>query len=115
MQEQQMTTCPVETAVQAIGGKWKIMILYHLSTKGIRRFNELRRILPDVTQRTLTRQLRELEDDGLIIRKVYPEVPPKVEYSLSETGNTLIPLLNHLEDWGLAFMKKKEQGSTIEA
>ncbi|MBJ6363009.1 winged helix-turn-helix transcriptional regulator [Paenibacillus sp. GCM10012307] len=112
MHNEQILTCPVEAAVQAIGGKWKIMILYHLSTKGIQRFNELRRLLPDVTQRTLTRQLRELEDDNLIFRKVYPEVPPRVEYSLSETGSTLIPLLNHLEDWGLAFMVKNEQKTT---
>lgn len=78
--------CPVEVTVKLIGGKWKLVILHQLATLGVKRFNELRRIFPDITQRTLTRQLRELEEDGLVNRKVYSEIPPKVEYSLSETG-----------------------------
>ncbi|MNI21935.1 HTH-type transcriptional activator HxlR [compost metagenome] len=98
--------CPVEVTVQLIGGKWKIVILYHLGTSGTKRFNELRRIFPEITQRTLTRQLRELEQDGLITRKIYSEIPPKVEYTLSDIGQSLIPLLANLKDWGLAFMEK---------
>ncbi|MCB1658379.1 MAG: helix-turn-helix transcriptional regulator [Pseudomonadales bacterium] len=86
-----------------IGGKWKGMILYHL-VSGTRRFNELMRLMPDVTQRMLTRQLRELEDDGVIIRKVYAEVPPKVEYSLSEVGQTLLPVIQSLTQWGKMYL-----------
>ncbi|WP_436234499.1 winged helix-turn-helix transcriptional regulator [Paenibacillus sp. LjRoot153] len=96
--------CPVEAAVRLIGGKWKIVILYHLSEQGTKRFNELRRIVPDATQRTLTRQLRELEDVGLITRKIYPEIPPRVEYTLSESGKSLIPLLAQLKDWGESYL-----------
>ncbi|WP_052769862.1 helix-turn-helix domain-containing protein [Paenibacillus sp. IHB B 3415] len=72
-----------------IGGKYKLLILHKLSLLGVRRFNELRKEFPNITQRTLTRQLRELENDGLINRQVYSEIPPKVEYSLSETGKSL--------------------------
>lgn len=91
--------CPVEGALQLIDGKWKGVILYHLFENTMR-FNELRRRLPNVTQRMLTNQLRELEADGLIIRKVYAEVPPKVEYSLSERGRTLQPVIAALKSWG---------------
>lgn len=91
--------CPVEGALQLIDGKWKGVILYHLLEKTMR-FNELRRRLPSVTQRMLTNQLRQLEADGLIVRKVYAEVPPKVEYSLSERGRTLHPVIAALKRWG---------------
>ncbi|GAC69721.1 winged helix-turn-helix transcriptional regulator [Gordonia soli] len=91
--------CPTELAVEIIGGKWKLMILDHLAD-GIHRFGELHRALPPVTPRMLTRQLRELEDDGLVLRTAYPEVPPKVEYSLTELGRTLEPLLIGLRSWG---------------
>lgn len=91
--------CPVEACVEVIGGKWKGVILYHL-LGGTKRFNELRRLMPDVTQRMLTRQLRELEADRIIERKVYPEVPPKVEYSLTQFGHTLEPVLKTLQLWG---------------
>lgn len=95
--------CPMTITLDIIGGKWKGMILYHL-VSGTRRFNELMRLMPDVTQRMLTRQLRELEDDGVIIRKVYAEVPPKVEYSLSEVGQTLLPVIQSLTQWGKMYM-----------
>ncbi|WP_185961281.1 helix-turn-helix domain-containing protein [Telmatospirillum sp. J64-1] len=91
--------CPVEGVLALIGGKWKGVILYHL-LEGTLRFNELRRRLPNVTQRMLTNQLRELEADGLVIRKVYAEVPPRVEYSLSPLGGSLYPVIMALKDWG---------------
>lgn len=95
--------CPVEACLEVIGGKWKGVILFHL-LDGTKRFNELRRLLPEVTQRMLTRQLRELEADQIIVRKVYAQVPPKVEYSLSEFGKTLEPILMMLKKWGLEYL-----------
>ncbi|MFP8966769.1 winged helix-turn-helix transcriptional regulator [Pokkaliibacter sp. CJK22405] len=92
--------CAVEAAISLIDGKWKCVILWHLRESGVLRFNELRRNLPGVTQRMLTNQLRELEVDGLIEREVYPQVPPKVEYSLSERGKSLSPILEALKAWG---------------
>ena len=91
--------CPVEAALALIGGKWKGIALYHLMG-GTLRFNEIRRRIPGVTQRMLTTQLRELEADGLIARVVYPEVPPRVEYSLSVKGRTLEPVIMALKSWG---------------
>jgi DNA-binding HxlR family transcriptional regulator len=91
--------CAVEAAISLIDGKWKCVILFHL-LEGTMRFNELRRHIPGATQRTLTNQLRELETDGLIVRKVYAEVPPKVEYSLSELGHGMTPVLQALKQWG---------------
>lgn len=91
--------CSVEAAVSLIDGKWKCVILFHLQ-EGTARFNEIRRRIPNVTQRTLTNQLRELEVDGLINRKVYAQVPPKVEYSLSDLGRSMTPILGALKDWG---------------
>lgn len=92
--------CPVEAALAVIGGKWKGTVLYHLFSDGTLRFNEIRRILPGVSQRTLTAQLRALEQDGIIIRTVYPEVPPRVEYSLSDYGRTLEAAVSALKIWG---------------
>ena len=94
--------CPVHTTLAAIGGKWKALILYHLM-EHTQRFNELRRLLPDITQRMLTLQLRELEQAGLIHREIYPVVPPKVEYSLTEFGRTLLPVINAMHDWGVQY------------
>lgn len=91
--------CPVEAALDKIGGKWKAVILFRLF-EGTKRFNELRRLHPNITQRMLTNQLRELERDGLVHREVYPQVPPKVEYSLTADGRTLKPVLSALERWG---------------
>ena len=82
-----------------IGGKWKGVTLFHL-LDGVKRFNELQRDVGNVTQRMLTKQLRELEDAGLVHREVYPVVPPKVEYSLTTKGETLRPILNALKEWG---------------
>ncbi|QMT40290.1 winged helix-turn-helix transcriptional regulator [Neisseria shayeganii] len=94
--------CPVRTTLSIIGGKWKVLILYHLNTD-IRRFNELQRLLSGITQRMLTLQLRELEADGIVHREVYPQVPPKVEYSLTDFGRTLLPVIEAMYRWGEAY------------
>lgn len=91
--------CPVEATLDIIGGKWKGVILSRLSET--RRFNELKRTIPRITQRMLTTQLRELERDKLIVRKVYAEVPPRVEYSLTPRGESLKPVLSALLNWGI--------------
>jgi DNA-binding HxlR family transcriptional regulator len=108
--------CPVELALQVIGGKWKPIILFHLGKEelgdlGVMRFNELKRSMPNITQKMLTRQLRELEADGLVHREVYAQVPPKVEYSLSELGKSVMPVMRQLCDWGAYYegvMQPKE-------
>ncbi len=104
--------CPVEAALELIGGKWKGVALYHLMERTVR-FNELKRQMHDVTQRMLTKQLRELEADGLVKRKVYPVVPPKVEYSLTAKGESLRPIIIALKTWGeenaLPARKKNQQ------
>ncbi len=93
--------CPVEAALEIISGKWKGVALYHLAD-GTKRFNELKRLCGTVTQRTLTKQLRELEADGMVERTVYAVVPPKVEYALTQKGQAAIPILMALRDWGQA-------------
>lgn len=92
--------CEMEVTIKMIGGKYKPLILEYLITNGTKRFSEIMRYISNVSQRTLTTQLRELEGDGLIKRVVYPEVPPKVEYLITEKGKTLIPLLNLMCEWG---------------
>ncbi|WP_339996335.1 helix-turn-helix domain-containing protein [Priestia aryabhattai] len=91
--------CPVETTLDVIGGKWKGIILYHL-IDGKKRFNEFRKLYPAITQRMLTLQLRELEKDGIVHREIYKEIPPKVEYSLTEFGRSLQPIILLMKDWG---------------
>ena len=91
--------CAVEATLDLIDGKWKGVILYHLQ-RGTQRFGELRRLMPGITQRMLTKQLRALEDDRLIVRKVYAEVPPRVDYTLSEIGESLRPVIDVLKEWG---------------
>ncbi|WP_431090284.1 winged helix-turn-helix transcriptional regulator [Paenibacillus sp. 8b26] len=97
--------CPVEYTLDVIGGKWKGILLYHLMY-GTKRFSEFRRICPGITQRMLTLQLRELEEDGVVHREVYQQVPPKVEYSLTEFGRTLTPIINLMKDWGEEYKTK---------
>jgi len=94
--------CPVETSLELISGKWKPRILWRLHTRGVQRFAEIRRGMDEVTPKMLTQQLRELERDGLIIRTVYAQMPPKVEYALSDFGRTLEPILDQLAHWGAA-------------
>jgi len=91
--------CPVETSLDALAGKWKILILWYLRSQTLR-FNEIQKKLPQVTQKMIIQKLRELEDDGLVHREVYPVVPPKVEYSLTPYGETLKPILKQLYLWG---------------
>ncbi len=93
-------SCSVDYAFRRIGGKYKGRILWYLHLKKIIRYGELKRTIFDITPKMLTQTLRELEADHLVHRKVFKEVPPKVEYSLTETGLELIPFINHLKDWG---------------
>ena len=97
---------PVRLTLDVIGGKWKLLILYHLSSQ-TRRFNELQRLLTGITQRMLTLQLRELEKDGIIHRQVYAQVPPKVEYSLTKIGQTLLPVIDVMYQWGQKYATLK--------
>jgi len=98
--------CPVEAALDIIGGKWKAILLFHI-LDGTKRFGELGRLLPGLTQRMLTTQLRELEADGVIARTVYPQVPPKVEYAITPFGRTLEPLLKELALWADSHVKPR--------
>ncbi len=92
--------CEKELTIAVIGGKWKMLILWHLGKQGTKRFGELKSLMPGITQRMLVNQLRELEDDQIVHREVYPVVPPKVEYSLTEQGETLMPILDSMYEWG---------------
>jgi DNA-binding HxlR family transcriptional regulator len=102
MQQTTEYRCGVETTLELIGGKWKGVILWHLGHKTLR-FSQLRRRLPGITQKMLTQQLRELERDGLIHREVFAEVPPRVEYSMTDLGRSLKPVLLLMCDWGKAY------------
>ncbi|MBU1247227.1 MAG: helix-turn-helix transcriptional regulator [Proteobacteria bacterium] len=96
--------CTVELTLMVIGGKWKPIILHHLGINdGPLRFSELRRIMPNITQKMLTQQLRELEADGVVHRKVFAQVPPRVEYSLTELGKSVLPILQQMSHWGQMF------------
>jgi DNA-binding HxlR family transcriptional regulator len=100
--------CPIQAIVNTIGGKWKLSILYQLF-KGTKRYGELKRLIPKATERMLTLQLRELEAAGIVTRTVYPEVPPKVEYSLTELGWSLEPVLQTMLDWSEKYSKQRHQ------
>ena len=101
--------CRVEDALEILVGKWKPIILLHLLQKGTLRFSELKRNIPGITQKMLTKQLRELEGEDIIERIVYPQVPPKVEYSISEYGKSLKPILYAMHEWGTAHILHKQQ------
>jgi len=102
----------VTEALGVLSGKWKLTILLYLRFGGTYRFNELQRLIPGITRKMLTAQLRELERDGLATRKVYAEVPPKVEYSLSDYGHTLAPVLDTLHGWGEKHLTRRELASS---
>lgn len=102
--KEELPACPVATAVSLIGGKWKLLILRNLMMRPWR-FNEMLRSIPGLSQKVLTDNLRALEADGLITRTVYPEVPPRVEYALSELGETLRPIFSALENWGNGYQQ----------
>ena len=104
----EMTHCPVTATLELIGGKWKTIILYSLSA-GTRRFGEIAVRIPDISRKVLTEQLKELEADGLILRVQYKEIPPRVEYSLTELGKSLSPVIRELELWGMENVLAKGQ------
>ena len=103
--KEEMPACPVATTVALIGSKWKLLILRNLLTRPWR-FNELKKNLNGISQKVLTDSLRSLEEDGIIIRTVYPEVPPRVEYSLSELGDSMRPIISAMEQWGGGYQEK---------
>ena len=104
---QSSNICPVQTTLELIGGKYKALILWHLSN-GKLRFSELRKVITGATAKMLTQQLRELEATKLVHREVYPVIPPKVEYSLTELGKSLMPVLVSMRDWGAGYLRKKD-------
>lgn len=103
--------CPVEATLELIGGKYKALILWHLSESTLR-FSELRKVIKNATPKMLTQQLRELESQKLINREVFPIIPPKVEYSLTELGHSLMPILVAMRDWGAKYMKTSKNLET---
>ena len=98
--------CPIEATIDLIGGKYKVLILWHLIDSTLR-FNQISKLIPHATPKMLTQQLRELEKDNLIVRKVYPVVPPKVEYSLSTFGKSIIPILDAMCNWGDTYLSRQ--------
>ena len=107
MVDRNLPACPVQTCLNFISDKWKILIIRDLLT-GTKRFSELKKSLAPVTQKMLTQQLRQMENDGIIHREVYPVVPPKVEYSLTELGHSLEPVIEVMKKWGQEFKERNE-------
>ena len=101
-------TCPVAATLELIGGKYKALILWHLAESKLR-FSQLSKVIRGATPKMLTQQLRELESQNLIHREVYPVVPPKVEYSLTETGRSLMPILIAMRDWGAGYLRRQDR------
>lgn len=98
-ENQREALCPMVKTMNVIGGKWKLLLIYYMN-EGVSRFSEFRRAIPPITTKMLTQQLRELESDGVVNRKVFAVVPPRVEYSLTKKGRRLIPIIANLHDWG---------------
>ena len=113
MKKMDFYQCPVEATVSAIGGKWNILIIYHL-LKGTRRFGELKKAIPGITQKMLTQTLRELEENHVISRMVYPVVPPKVEYSLTDLGGKLEQVFDMLCAWGQEYIDASDSKASVE-
>jgi DNA-binding HxlR family transcriptional regulator len=101
-------SCPVERTLEVIGGRWKVLILRELFP-GVRRFGQLHRALHGITQKMLTQQLREMEEDGIIHREIYLQVPPKVEYSLTPLGESLKPILDSMHEWGIRHLDEQNR------
>jgi DNA-binding HxlR family transcriptional regulator len=115
MMKEEREKCPIETTLDVIGGKWKVLILWYLLEEE-KRFSELERHLPHITQKMLAQQLRELEEDGLLVRTVFPVVPPKVEYALTSKGKSLSPILMDMLEWGnrhLIEIEYRDQASNL--
>ncbi|MEZ0537899.1 winged helix-turn-helix transcriptional regulator [Caldicellulosiruptoraceae bacterium PP1] len=108
LKKEELPACPVATTVELIGNKWKLLILRNLLIRPYR-FNELRKSIPGISQKVLTDNLRSMEEDGIIIRTVYAEVPPRVEYALSELGNTLRPIIAAMEQWGIGYKENLQK------
>ena len=108
------TGCGVEACLEVICGKWKGLILYHLIQHGTLRFSQMQKLKPELSARILTAQLRELEADGVIVRKVYPVVPPKVEYTLSGEGQSLRDLIQAMKAWGDGFLVRSKEESAVQ-
>ena len=100
--------CHFELTLQLIGGKWKLLVIYFLSLQEVIRFGQLRRALPEISERMLVRQLRELEDDGLVSRTVYGTVPPRVDYALTPLGISLVPIMESLKAWGKMYESSRD-------
>lgn len=111
--KKELPACPVETTLVLIGDKWKVLILRDLMD-GTKRFGELQKLISSISQKMLTQQLRGMEEDGLVERKVYAEVPPRVEYSLTETGMSLKPILDSMWAWGEQYKEKQKESDKIE-
>ena len=105
--KEELPACPVATTVQMIGSKWKLLIMRNLLAR-LWRFNELKKDLEGISQKVLTDSLRSMEADGIITRTVYPEVPPRVEYALSDLGESMRPIMDAMEIWGTEYKKSKE-------
>ncbi|MCH1641870.1 helix-turn-helix transcriptional regulator [Paenibacillus timonensis] len=105
--------CEKELTLAIISGKWKITILWHLGREGAHRFSELQRLFPKITHKMLTSQLKELIDDGIVHREVFPEVPPRVEYSMTELGMTLMPIIEMMYEWGKKRIKDIQNSEHI--
>ena len=105
MQNKKLPDCPVEVTLTLISNKWKILIIRDL-LEGTKRFGELKKSVTNISQKVLTSNLREMEENNLLTRKVYPEVPPKMEYSLTEIGKSLSPLLDAMDEWGTGYKEK---------
>jgi DNA-binding HxlR family transcriptional regulator len=110
--KQELASCPIELTIGVIGGRWKVLILQEL-LKGSRRFNELHRALPGITQKMLTQQLREMEDDGIVHREIFPQVPPRVDYSLTALGQSLQPVFEAMHQWGLQQRDSKTENPNL--
>ena len=104
--------CHFELTLQLIGGKWKLLVIYFLSLQDVIRFGQLRRALPEISERMLVRQLRELEDDGLVSRTVYGTVPPRVDYALTPLGVSLVPIMESLKAWGKMYESSRDLSET---